>query len=289
MNITNKYNLPDVLMRFARNKNYSKGDAKLSVTELIDSPRVVALKHKHFDEMEQDVSDTVFSLFGTAVHHILEEFSEEDVITEQRYFADINGWKVSGAIDRQVVTPHGRIIEDWKVTSSFAVMQGKIEWEHQLNCYAYLARAHGHNVVGLKINAIVRDWARRNVGRQADYPEAPIVQIDVPLWSYEEQSAFIKSRIALHAATIMDDPPLCTPDERWAKPETWAIMKPGAKRALKVFLLEQEAKDAVKPGQEIVHRPGANTRCTSFCDVRQYCDFGRQLGEASEADSISAS
>ena len=43
MNITNKYNLPDVLLRFARNKNYSKGDAKLSVTELIDSPRVVAL------------------------------------------------------------------------------------------------------------------------------------------------------------------------------------------------------------------------------------------------------
>ena len=110
MNITNKYNLPDVLLRFARNKNYSKGDAKLSVTELIDSPRVVALKHKHFDEMEQDVSDTVFSLFGTAVHHILDKFSEEDVITEQRYFKEINGWKISGAIDRQVVTPHGRII-----------------------------------------------------------------------------------------------------------------------------------------------------------------------------------
>ena len=288
MIITNKYNLPDVLMRFARGKNYSKGDAKLSVTELIDSPRVVALKHKHFDEMEQDVSDTVFSLFGTAVHHILEKYSESDVIKEQRYFKEINGWKISGAIDRQVITPHGRIIEDWKVTSSYTVMAGKIDWEYQLNLYAYLVRAHGHEVSGLKINAIVRDWARRNVGK-TDYPETPIVQIDVPLWSFEDQDNFIKQRIALHAATVMDDPPLCTPDERWAKPETWALQKVGAKRATKVFYLKEEADAANKPGFEVIHRPGVNTRCVSFCDVKQYCDFGRQLGDTNAEDSSSPS
>jgi len=165
-------------------------------------------------------------------------------------------------------------------------MAGKIDWEYQLNLYAYLVRAHGHEVSGLKINAIVRDWARRNVGK-TDYPETPIVQIDVPLWSFEDQDNFIKQRIALHAATVMDDPPLCTPDERWAKPETWALQKVGAKRATKIFYLKEDADAALKPGLEIIHRPGVNTRCVSFCDVKQYCDFGRQLGDTNAEDSSS--
>ncbi len=291
MNITNKYDLPEVLVKFARAKNYSRGDARLSVTQLINSPRIVALQERHHDEMEQDISDVLFSLLGTATHYVLDQYSDHaEVITEQRLFHTINGWKISGAIDRQVTTPEGRILEDWKVTSAYAAMSGKSEWEEQLNCYAYLVRAHGHAVVGLKINAIIRDWARRNAGKDG-YPDAPIMQINVPLWTYEEQESFIKQRIALHAATVMDDPPMCTPDERWMKPDQWAVIKAGNKRAFKVFLTEAEAKELAnqKPGFDVVHRPGQPTRCMSFCPVKQFCDYGSTLGESSEADSNSAS
>lgn len=292
MIITNKYNLPEVLVRFAQGKHYSRGDAHRSVTQLINSPRIVALEERHHEELEQDISDVLFSLLGTATHYILDKYSDEStVIREQRMFATVNGWRISGAMDRQEITAAGRIIEDWKVTSVYAVMNEKIDWEYQLNCYAFLVRLAGHRVCKLMINAVIRDWAKRNVGKVEGYPPAPLHQIEIPLWTFEEQEAFVKERIALHAATVMDDPPLCTPDERWMKPSTWAVQKPGAKRALKVFLVESEAQEMVvgKKDLEVVHRPGVNTRCLNFCRVRQFCDFGKQLGESNEADSNSAS
>ena len=291
MIITNKFDLPEVLVKFARAKNYSKGDARLSVTQLINSPRIVALQEKHYDEMEQDISDVLFSLLGTATHYILDQYTDRtSIITEERLFHTVNGWKISGAIDRQVITPDGRILEDWKVTSAYAATSGKSEWEEQLNCYAYLVRSAGHDVIGLKINAIIRDWAKRNAGKQG-YPDAPVMQIDIPLWSFDEQEAFVKQRIALHAATVMDDPPMCTPDERWMKPDQWAVLKTGNKRATKVFLTEAEAKEMVasKAGFEVVHRPGQPVRCMSFCPVKLFCDYGSTLGEANETDSTSLS
>ena len=292
MIITNKYNLPEVLVRFAQGKHYSRGDAHRSVTQLINSPRIVALEERHHEELEQDISDVLFSLLGTATHYILDKYSDEStVIREQRMFATVNGWRISGAMDRQEITAAGRIIEDWKVTSVYAVMNEKIDWEYQLNCYAFLVRLAGHRVCKLMINAVIRDWAKRNNAGKDGYPEAPIMQIDVPLWSFEEQENFIKQRIALHAATVMDDPPMCTPDERWMKPDQWAVIKVGNKRAFKVFLTEAEAQELVaqKSGFTVVHRPGQPTRCMSFCPVKQFCDYGSTLGESNEADSNSAS
>ena len=136
MNITNKHDLPEVLVKFARAKNYNRGDAKLSVTQLINSPRIVALQERHHDEMEQDISDVLFSLLGTATHYVLEQYSEEEVLTEQRYFHTINGWKISGAIDRQVKVNGGRVLEDWKVTSAYACVL-YIRIGIQLNTFSY--------------------------------------------------------------------------------------------------------------------------------------------------------
>ena len=40
MKITNKTGLPDSFLNFARDDKYTKGKADISVTTLIDSPRV---------------------------------------------------------------------------------------------------------------------------------------------------------------------------------------------------------------------------------------------------------
>jgi hypothetical protein len=96
MKFTNNHNLPESFVNFVRADKYSRGDADISVTQLIDSPRVRLLRNDKADEMETDVSDRVWSLFGTAVHHILESTNASHAVTmEERLFMEVDGWKLS--------------------------------------------------------------------------------------------------------------------------------------------------------------------------------------------------
>ena len=102
MKITNDYGLPQSFVNFARNDKYSKGKADISVTSVIDSPRIRLMRDQHRDQMTSDVSDMIWPLFGTAVHHVLESTEpSDDVVIEERLFTKINGWVLSGAVDHQ--------------------------------------------------------------------------------------------------------------------------------------------------------------------------------------------
>ena len=57
MNITNNHNLPQSFVNFARNDKYSKGQSDISVTTLIDSPRVRLLREAKSSEMTSDAAD----------------------------------------------------------------------------------------------------------------------------------------------------------------------------------------------------------------------------------------
>ena len=114
MKLTNKRNLPETIVNVLKRPQYSKGKANLSVTELINSPRIVQLKRLHWDQLEEDASSMVWSLFGSAVHNILQHGKDEHHIVEQRLFADIEGWTISGAIDLQIVEEDGVVISDYK-------------------------------------------------------------------------------------------------------------------------------------------------------------------------------
>ena len=71
---TNKHELPEPLYKAICNDQYVKrGD--ISVTTLIDSPRINALRKKHWEEIEEDAMDSIWSLFGSSVHHIIERAS----------------------------------------------------------------------------------------------------------------------------------------------------------------------------------------------------------------------
>ena len=50
--ITNKYGLPEAFVNFAKLDKYSKGNADISVTQLIDSPRVLLMREEHKDKRE---------------------------------------------------------------------------------------------------------------------------------------------------------------------------------------------------------------------------------------------
>jgi len=284
--ITNLYNLPEQIERFARSDKYSRGDADISVTTLIDAPRINKLRELHAKELSVDLSERVWSLFGTAVHHILEEAGETpDTVHEERIFTKFNNWTLSGAIDVQRTKSDGTLaLMDYKVCSVWSVLSNKPDWERQLNCYAWLIRREKQiEVTDLQICAFVRDWSRRKASYDDNYPDSPIAVIDVPVWDYEKQEEYVLERVIKHqsAQTTFDfaDPlPLCTDEERWAKPSKWAVMRDGRKTAIKVYDTEEEAmlhiKVADKPdGLYVDHRKGEFIRCAgNFCGVAEFCE-----------------
>ena len=281
MKYTNKYNLPQTFMNVLARPSYSKGKAHVSATELLNSPRIVQLKKKYDDEITVDVSDQIWSIYGTAIHGVLEQGKDANHIVEQRLHADLDGWHISGAIDLQVVHDDGIEINDYKNVSVWSVMNEKIEWEQQLNIYAWLVESVKQTPVNkLAIVAIVRDWSRREAKTRQGYPQSPVVVLDVNLWSMEERLEFIRNRIhiqseGLFAMETNDILPLCTPAEMWEKPTTYAVKKEGGTRAKSVHAEKEEAEEALVnagKGYFLEIRAGERTRCANFCPVADYCD-----------------
>ena len=280
MKLTNKYNLPQTFVNVLNRPTYTKGKAHLSATEIITSPRIVQLKKIHWDNLEEDVADKVWAIFGTAIHAVLELGKDDHHIIEQRLHANVDGWDISGAIDLQRVEDDGIIVADYKTTGAWAVMNEKSDWEQQLNIYAWLVeKVKKVPVKKVEIIAIIRDWSRRDAQVKEGYPEAPIKVIDVPLWTFEQRENFIKERIQLHSNALFatetsDDLPECTPSEMWEKPAFWAVRKIGNKRATAVLDTEDKALAKIEElgkGYEIEFRPGERTRCANFCQVRDFC------------------
>ena len=287
MKITNRHNLPDTFLSFARKDNYSKGKSDISVTTLIDAPRVNILRQQERDKIEVDAVDMIWPLLGTAVHHMLETSDPKGNVTmEERLFVDINGWTVSGQIDHQEEIGGMIHISDYKVTSVWSVIYGKEDWVRQLNCYAQLVRmAKGRDVRSVRIIAVLRDWQRREAQFKPEYPQAPVVSVDIPLWSEAEAMAYMQDRVMLHqeaqlAWDTQEAVVECSDEERWTKPDTWAVMKKGAKRAVKVFDNHKGAIDhALSMGTaytlgvqySVQERKGGRTRCENYCSVADFC------------------
>lgn len=280
MKLTNKFDLPQTFVNALHRDPYTKGKANLSVTEMINSPQIVMLTKIHNDELEEDVTDRIWSLFGTAVHSVLERGKIEDHVIEQRIHAEIDGWNISGAVDLQVNHPDGIVIQDYKVTSVWAVMNEKIEWDQQLNVYAWLIeKVKKVPVKKLQIVAILRDWSRREAKYKKDYPQSQVKIIDIDLWPYQLREDFIKERISLHsnaylASEIGEDYAPCTPRDMWEKPTTYAVFKTGNKRATAVCDTQEEADakmEELGKGYEVVVRKGERTRCAEFCQVAPFC------------------
>jgi len=280
MKLTNKFSLPSTFINVIKRPQYSKGDCHISATELLNSPRIVQLKHKHWDDLEQDASEMVWQLFGSAVHGILEHGKDAHHIVEERLFTEIDGWKISGALDLQEVYEPGIQVSDYKVTGVWSVKNEKQDWHKQLNVYGWLVEyVKNIPVTKLSIIAIIRDWSAREAATQESYPQAPIVTIDIPLWSFEERMAYIKSRIALHSDAYFanhTDGELaeCTPEEMWQKPASFAVKKEGGLRAKSVHKTLEEATAALptKGVYTIEERKGERTRCEKYCQVSKFCN-----------------
>jgi len=290
LKINNKFNLPPFVVEALTFSDYSKGDSQISVTQLIDSPRITQLKKKFADQLESDAVDFVWSRFGTSVHTMFEEAIKSsgfDAITEERMFVDLEGWTLSGAVDMQEVHDDGVIVSDFKVTSVWSVIYDKTSWHDQLNTYAYLIRkAKGLSVKKLQIVALLRDWQRRKAEEDINYPESPIAIIEIPLWSDDDQDTYIEERMRLHKEADFDnamDTEMrpCTSAEMWEKPTKYAVMKKNRKRAIKLHDdLDEATAMAESLGQDhfVETRVGELTRCNGdWCGVAAFCTQWQNL------------
>jgi hypothetical protein len=278
MKLTNKFGLPDPVVKALTRNAYSKGESNRSITQLIDAPRIRILRQEHWDELTEDVSEKMWAVMGTAAHKMFEDTADDKHISEERIFTEIDGWVISGAIDVQKIEDDGVTIMDYKTTSVWSVIMGKIEWERQLNCYAELVRrSKGSKVKALKIIAILRDWRSRDAEEKPDYPRAPIVEVDIPVWPESLAAEYLNGRVELHQKAEFDrltgsELPDCSDEERWIKESKWAIKKKGQKRAVKLFDSEQEARAALSDGMELEFRQGEAVRCTAdWCRVSAWC------------------
>ena len=285
MKITNHHNLSPPIVKALSRDDYTRGKSHRSVTQLIDSPQVRILRERHWDDLTEDVSEKMWTALGTAVHRIFEDHAGDDVISEERLFVEVDDWIISGAIDLQ----DARGIVDYKCTSVCSVIHDKIEWELQLNAYAWLMRhAKGVSPKELRIVAVMRDWIRRQAECDASYPQAPIAELPITRWSDSDQDKYMGGRIALHQfaefRNFSDESlPPCTDAERWTRPTTYAAKKTTQKRALKVFDSMEEAESflekrghADSQWHEVEVRHGVHVRCDqNWCRVAEFCDQWR--------------
>lgn len=276
--ITNHANLPDAIVQAVVNDPYPYGKTgDISVTRLIGPPQIRMLERQHRDDIEEDAADRIWALIGQIAHGILER-AETVAITEERLFAEVDGWQVSGQFDRLALLPDGTL-QDYKVTSTWAVIDGpKTEWLQQLNTLRYLATRNGYKVEKLQIVAILRDWSKGKARQGGNYPPVQVRVIDVPVWPMARTEDYVRERVRLHqlAETCAETGralPECTSEERWERPTKYAVRKPGRKSAVRLYDDQAAAwrHASEVPNGYVETRAGASIRCADYCPVAEFC------------------
>jgi hypothetical protein len=296
MNITNKLGLPTAFVD-AVSSEYRYKDKQYSVTSLLKGVRESLLTRRHHDQLESDVADMIWMIFGSAVHKIAEQSTgDAHDEKEQKLVVEMgDGYKLSGIFD--LYNSQTQTVTDYKTASVWkGIYKDTDDWRKQLLIYAWMLNQLGKKCSKGQIVALYKDHKKgeTNYG----YPEHPVQVFE---WEFSDQD-FIDIEIWLKARfqeikiaeTLRDDElPLCTDQERWYRGEKWAVMEKGRKKATKLFESEAEAMKWVRLNEidvkyEIVKRDGVNAKCMEYCSVRHICPFGRSLKDAKQTnESIS--
>jgi hypothetical protein len=292
MNLTNRLGLPDIYCQAVEifESDYDRGKSDYTATQLLRPARISVLLNRHWADVEEDVSDRLWSLAGQTGHLIFERIGQkypERYIVERRCYFDCDGETIGAKLDCYDIEE--ATIWDYKETSVFKFLLGDTrDWEAQLNInrlafsstVIHLAAGEEPVLSRLPVNALkilvkLKDWKAREARRKKDYPQAPIHIVELPIWSDKEVTNFVGKRIAAFEAA-RDNPPVCTPEERWERGKKWAVMKVGRKRAVKLFQDEGSAQALVETDGKfyLEERVPEPARCLYYCPVAQFCDFG---------------
>lgn len=289
MKLTNRLGLPQPIVD-AATRDHEYTPKRYSVTQMLKGPREAILARRHSDEIEGDVADMAWTIFGSSMHLLLEQSQESATQLKENYItADMpNGYTLSGIFD--LYDDATGTVTDYKSATVWKVIYG--EWDdyrEQLLSYVWMLRQIGFDARRGEIVAILKDHSKAKARTERDYPDHPFYVIG---WDFsDEELAEFGERIAAKFREIErcealpdDDLPLCTPKERWAKPDQWAVMKQGNKKSSKNFDNESDAIRYAAKLQEdsgrkchVEHRPGKDQKCLEYCDCRPFCNYGRAL------------
>lgn len=265
-----------------------------SATGLINPVRVVALGKRYGHLAKRSLKGQAASLIGTAVHEMMERLLRQANVINPDYLlerglvhpfwiGDNDFRLVSGRFD---ILHDEKDIYDIKTTKCWHLVfdPDMVDWHQQQNIYAFLLKMRGVTVETLNIVAFYLDWIESKTLRDKKYPQSPVVEYQLELWTPQEQEDFIMHRLQMHVeaeSTPDEELPVCTQEERWEEPPVFAIMKgPNAKRAAKL-IKNGTFEDALKAargmgglGNEsfIEIRYENRKRCLKYCDVNEYCN-----------------
>lgn len=279
MLITNNSNLPEPLVRAVTMRGDRKREPNtISVTQLIQPPQIRGLAMQYDSELTEDASDRIWALLGQLMAQALEKNAQglDDHLAEEQLELNVLGWKVTGRYDLSSVVLDGEVLTDYKLTSVWALKDGvKREFEQQLNLYKYLIETTTKRLISaLEIVGVYRDWSKNKARYDKTYTQKQIEKFTVPLWGPNETKDFLEDRVRLHQDAAKGVWTECTPDERWARPTVFAVMKQGKKRAVKLYesktLADRHAEHA--PAHYVVERKGESVRCAAYCSVSSKCE-----------------
>jgi len=278
MKLTNKNNLPSAFVNIASEERIYK-DKHYSVTTILKPTRMILLEKRYADEIEQDVSDMIWAIWGTAVHHVLEQADEYNV-TEKRYEQEIiDGYYLTGQVD--LYNKDTYTIEDYKTASVWKIINEDFDdWHKQGMMYAWLMIKNGYHVERVRFHALLKDWSPSKAKFDRSYPERAIYTYEFEVTTHNLQLIymFIEDKfqdIIGNEQVKDDDLPMCSEKERWATPTQWAVMKNGRKSAIKLYDSEEEAKTDTR-GDYVEKRQGENKRCENYCLAKEKCKFWRE-------------
>lgn len=280
MKITNKLNLPEAFVKAISVERHNKAGC-YSATTLNKGTKEIILQERHWDEFTVDAADSVWATFGTAVHAIMEKY-EDGNFHEEKFDIAVSKSRVTGVVDSYDM--ERGIINDWKTASVYKIMKGDFsDWYKQGMTYAWLLKQNGLDVRRCRFIALLKDHSMTKAETDNTYPQSPVFtyEFEITPEELEQTGARIMAKVKdIEAAELMSDDDIepCTPEERWADPEKYAVMKNGRKSAVRVFETLIDAENCAGElgnSHYVETRPSVSRKCGKYCLCKDFCSFYR--------------
>jgi len=119
----------------------------------------------------------------------------------------------------------------------------------------------------------MRDWQASKAKYDKSYPQSQVAVHNIKVWKDDEVEKFLIETIdQFEAAKELpdDELPLCTDQDRWARPGKWALMKEGRKSAIKLY--DEKPDIELEKNQYLEERPGEYFKRCEYCSAIQFCN-----------------
>lgn len=281
----NKYDLPEYL----ENSLYGAWEPDLTrfgATSLVEPPLIRTLRAEHWNELDEDISEKLWMIHGNALDEFVKKHSRFGLCNlkfELVWCKDSQGRDITLVVKPDYYNVLTHILADVKDTSVWTIINGKSEYEEQVNVYDFVMNKMCPQlpIDGLELHLFPKDWKKNEKLRSGnDYPEIPFKVVPQKRWSHEEQFHFIDERIKDHLENPRRE---CTPKEKWQSEDIWAVHIKGNKTAKGGTAQPRSGAEAElwidtmkrKTGKEyeIHFRPGACARCEGYCNVKEFCPY----------------